>query len=216
MSSKFSDEERPLLESVASSYEVRGYSVKLLPAGKDLPDFLTGLKPDLIATRKDESLVVEVKHRTELGDEQIQAIEAAVATRPGWRFELIIDGSSRERDRILAAPDVVALIEEANGLHETGHLAAGLLLLWSAIEGVLRQMAAHEAIELASPAPKYLITRLYTLGLVSKEQYRILDDAIRSRNQAAHGFQVSISHQELLALTSIARQLLSDLESKAA
>lgn len=216
MRGTFTDHERPLLESVASSYEVRGYTVTLLPQGSDLPEFLAGLTPDLIATGKDESLVVEVKHRTELGDEQIPAIEAAVANRPGWRFELIIDGSSDERDRILTAAEAVALIEEATGLHQTGHLAAALLLLSSAIEGILRQMAAQEQIDLESPAPTYLITRLYTLGLLSKEHYRTLDPAIRSRDQAAHGFQVSISRQELLELTSIARQLLSELESKAA
>ena len=85
-----------------------------------------------------------------------------------------------------------------------------------ATEGILRLLAAREDVDLESPAPGYVTTRLYTLGLLGREQYRILDEAVRLRNQAAHGFQVSVTRQDLAHIATIARQLLSELESKAA
>ena len=187
------------------------------PAPADIPEFLAGFEPDLIATGKAESVVVEVKARNELQDEQVVAgIEAALRNRPGWRFELVIEGWDSEDGRLLTVPQIGALIEEANELQQRGQLVAALLLLWSAAEGILRLLAAREDIELESPASAYVTTRLYTLGLLGRDQYRILDEAVRLRNRAAHGFQVLVTRQDLASVGNVARDLLRELESKAA
>jgi len=211
------ERERRRLASVASEYEQMGYEVKLQPTAADLPEFLAGFEPDLIATGNGESVVVEVKARNEFENEQaVAAIEAALRNRPGWRFELIIDRSDSEDGRLLGAPQIETSLEEANELQQRGHLIAALLLLWSATEGILRLLAARENVELESPVAGYMTKRLYTLGLLGRDQYRILDEALRLRNQAAHGFQVSVTRQDLANVSTIARELLIELESKAA
>jgi hypothetical protein len=84
------ERQRQRLVSIASEYEGQGYEVKLQPAPDDLPDFLSALKPDLIATGKGETVVVDMKTRDELSNENsVAALEAALRNRPGWRFELI-------------------------------------------------------------------------------------------------------------------------------
>jgi hypothetical protein len=211
------EHERRRLASVVSEYEKRGYEVKLQPAAGDMPDFLVGFEPDLIATGNGESVVVEVKAGKELENGQaIIALEAALRDRPGWRFELIIDGSESEHRRSLGAPQIGTSLEEADELQQSGHVVAALLLLWSATEGILRLLAARENVDLESLAPGYVTKRLYTLGLLGREQYRILDEAVRLRNQAAHGFQVSVTRQDLAKVATVARELLSELEQKAA
>jgi hypothetical protein len=205
------------LASLASEYESKGYEVKLQPTARHLPQFLADFKPDLIVTGHGENVVVEVKARNEVKDEQdIPALEAALQNRPGWRFELIIDGSTPEDRRLLGPAQIRTSIEEADDLQHRGHSVAALLLLWSATEGVLRLLALQENIELESPAPGYLTKRLYTLGLLGRDQYRTLDEAIRLRNQAAHGFQVAVTHQDLVAIATVSHELLSALEAKAA
>jgi hypothetical protein len=97
-----------------------------------------------------------------------------------------------------------------------GHFIASFLLLWSATEGILRLLATRENVELESLAPGYVTTRLYTLGLIGREQYRVLDEALQLRNQAVHGFQVSVTRQDLANVATIARELLNEVESKAA
>jgi len=208
---------RRRLASVASEYEQKGYEGKLHPTAGDLPEFLAGFEPDLIATGNGESVVVEVKARNEFQNEPtVAAIEAALRNRPGWRFELIIDGSGSEDAHLLGAPQIGTSLEEANEMEQRGHVVAALLLLWSATEGILRLLAARENVELESPAPGYMTKRLYTLGLLGRDQYRILDESVRLRNQAAHGFQVSVTRQDRANVSTIARELLNELESKAA
>jgi REase_AHJR-like len=212
-----SERERRRLDSVASEYQERGYEVKVRPAAADLPDFMVGFEPDLIARGNGESIVVEVKARTEFkNNREVAAIEAVVRNRPGWRFELIIDGLDSEEGSLLGPHQIETALEEANELQMRGHVVAGLLLLWSATEGILRLLAEREKVELESPAPEYMAKRLYTLGLLGRDQYRILDEAVRLRNQAAHGFQVSATQQDLAKVAAVARELLAGFESKAA
>ena len=211
-----SERERRRLNSVASEYQERGYEVKVQPRAADLPDFLVGFDPDLIATGSGESIVVEVKARNEFQDNrEVAAIEAAIRNRPGWRFELIIDGFDSEDYSLLGTHQIETSLEEANELQMRGHVVASLLLLWSATEGILRLLAAREKVELESPAPGYMTKRLYTLGLLGRDQYRILDQAVRLRNQAAHGFQVSVTQLYLARVAAIAHELLAELLSKA-
>lgn len=211
------ERERRLLASVASQYENMGYEVKLQPAADEMPEFLMGFQPDLIATGKSESVVVEIKARKDLQNgPAVDAMEAALQNRQGWRFELIIDGSAREDGRLLAESQIRSSLEEANELEENGHVVAALLLSWAATEGILRLLATREDVELESQAPAYVIKRLYTLGLLGRDQYRILDEALRLRTQTAHGFQALVTRQDLASVTTLARELLSELESKAA
>jgi len=180
-STSATERERRRLASVASEYEQRGYEVKLQPAAGDLPEFLAGFEPDLIATGNGESVVVEVKARKEFENEYAVAalakLEAALRNCPGWRFELIIDGSESEDERLLGAPQIETSLEEANELQQRGHLIAALLLLWSATEGILRLLAARENVELGSPVAGYMTKRLYTLGLLAsfwRKTYKLL------------------------------------------
>jgi hypothetical protein len=211
------EHERQRLRSVASEYESQGYEVKLQPPPAELPDFLAGFEPDLIATGNGETVVVEVKSRTDLKNEQsVTALENALRDRPGWRFELIIDGPASDHRETLAATQIRASLDEADELQQRGHLSAALLLLWSATEGALRLLASRENIELESLAPGYVLKRLYTLGLLGREQYQILDEIMRLRNQAAHGFQVSVTPKDPTRIAGVLRELLSEVEMRAA
>jgi hypothetical protein len=44
----------------------------------------------------------------------------------------------------------------------------------------------------------------------------VLHEAVRLRNRAAHGFQVSVTCQNLAGLAGVARELLGELASKVA
>ena len=82
-----------IVSEIASEYEGQGYEVKLQPTPADLPDFLKDFRPDLIATGKNETVVVEVKTRDGLRNaHSVAALESALRDRPGWRFELIMKG----------------------------------------------------------------------------------------------------------------------------
>lgn len=205
------------LYKIAQDYRARGYEVRIQPRDEDLPEFLRGLEPDLIVFGKGETIVVEVKTRRELNSPPLpQALEAVVQDRPGWRFELVIDGTDSELRDTLTSNQIRSLLETAKELQRPAFSIAALLTLWSATEGALRLLAQREHVELESLAPAYVVNNLYTVGLLGRDQLQILRQAMRLRNQAAHGFQVSINSEELVALSAVLQDLLNEVDVKAA
>lgn len=212
------ERERQRLASIASEYEREGYEVKFEPVSADLPDFSTDLKPDFIAVGKGETVLVQVKNRDELKDEQsLLRLQDAFRDRPGWRFELVIDRPTDEQEQQpIETTQIRAALDEGNQLQNQGHVTAALLVLWSATEAALRLLANRENIELESPAAGYILKRLYTLGLLARAQYLTLDEIMKLRNQAAHGFQVSITPQHPKRTAAVLSELLDEVETKAA
>lgn len=211
------ESERNRLKSIAAGYQSQGYDVKIQPHSSDLPDFLAGFEPDLIASSEREKVVVEVKTRSELGSAPtVAALEAALQNRPGWRFELIIDTTATEVRQTLSPTQIRASLQEAMDLEQRKHPAAALLLLWSATEGALRLLAKRENVVLKSIAPAYVMNRLYTLGLLGREQYQTLQEAIRLRDGAAHGFQISVTPEDLMRISTVLKELIDEVEAKAA
>ena len=49
------------LQEIAADYRARGYDVLIEPGPEDVPAFLTGVRPDLIARGPHDSIVVEMK-----------------------------------------------------------------------------------------------------------------------------------------------------------
>lgn len=208
--------EQDRLKRIAADYQTAGYEVTVQPRSEDLPDFLSRFQPDLVARGKGETIVVEVKSRRDLSLPLDDALEAALRNRPGWRFELVIEAAQRELGQTLTAAQIRNSLQEAAELQQDEHLIAALLLLWSAAEGALRLLASNESVELESLSPGYLLTRLYTLGLLSRDQYRTLDDTMRLRNQAAHGYHVSLTHEILIGISAVVSELLAEVEAVAA
>ena len=52
-----------LVREVADSYVRRGYLVEIEPLEEDLPEFLDGFRPDLLARKPGDNIVVEIKSR---------------------------------------------------------------------------------------------------------------------------------------------------------
>lgn len=209
--------ERDRLERIAADFRMQGYEVKVQPRSGDLPSFLAGFEPDLVVSGKGEILVVEVKTRSELKNAlALPALEAAVQNQPGWRFELIIDGAETQIQRTLNPTQIRAMLQQAADLEQPRFSAAALLVLWSAIEGALRLLAEREGVDLESLAAGYVVNKLYTVGLLGREQYDALKDAMHLRAQAAHGFQVSVKSEDIFRISSILNQLLNQVEVKAA
>jgi uncharacterized protein YutE (UPF0331/DUF86 family) len=67
-------------------------------------------------------------------------------------------------------------------------LAAALLVAWSAAEAAMRLASKNHEIELPDFRPSTVISRLYSDGLLERDEYDFLLDCMRVRNAVAHGF----------------------------
>jgi len=182
--------EQSRIQNIAEDYKRRGYSVIIAPPVNRLPSFLRKFRPDIVAESPDESIVIEMKSSVRArGTDYWKRLSSVVEKHPGWRLELIINGDISDDARETLTPRLIKeRLSEGQELAKLGMLAPALLIIWSAAEAAMRVRAKNYGVELPDLRPSTLISRLYSDGLLAKDQYDFLIDCMRVRNSGAHGF----------------------------
>ena len=183
------------IQDVAREYRRAGYNVLVGPSGSDLPQFLKGYRPDLLAIGESESVVIEVKGGDALGSHELADLTRKVTQHPGWRLELIVTSARDKGSKAEAEPwtpaTIATRLREASHLGEEGYQEAGFLLLWSAMEAILRRLARQEQIPTKDLSPQQLVKQLTVDGALQTQYYDALERAVTARNAMVHGLQAS-------------------------
>lgn len=186
---------RSSLLDVANEYKEQGYRVVILPTGEDLPQFLAAFKPDIIAYGNNENVVVEVKTRHMLAEaDYLPALADTIDSMTGWRLDLV---ASNPPTAVTVAQDAEELshTEIRNRLVTVQQLSnmtqeeAATLLAWSATEAALRLVAKKKGVQLESDHPMFIIKKLFSLGILSREDYDLFYEGMHLRNVIAHGYR---------------------------
>ncbi|QSJ15793.1 hypothetical protein JYQ62_28945 [Nostoc sp. UHCC 0702] len=117
----------------------------------------------------------------------------AVNNQSGWRFELVVTNPTNpavveDNAQILLPLEInerIRLVRELSDKYQ----AAALILAWSAVEAALRLVGQEQGLELAKKPSLLIIKELYSLGVISQEDYEILEEGLQSRNLIVHGFR---------------------------
>jgi hypothetical protein len=207
--------EAQVISRVAEDYRRRGYEVEVEPSADVVPEFLRGLHPGLIARRPGDSVVVDVKVGTRTSvAERFREIAERVNKEPGWRFSLVFANPDEPSQITEAEPAALHVLEQrtqnAGDLLRTGQNEAAFLLLWSALEGILRHLGERAQLPLANLPPSALMRELYSAGEISREQFEALVGLFPVRNQLVHGFgsRADLEAEQLLILV---KSLLAEL-----
>src|SRR5258706_2897286 len=182
--------EQSRLHNIAEEYKQQGYVVTVSPPSKRLPEFLTKFKSDIVAEGPNESVVIEVKSASRVrGSDYWKELSSVVRKYRGWRLELVVnDTSPRQVPETINKQLINERLKEGQQLSEQGMLAAAVLLTWSAAEAAMRLASKNNEIELPDFRPSTVISRLYSDGLLDRDEYDFLLDCMRVRNAVAHGF----------------------------
>ena len=183
------------LERIAQQYRDEGYTVLLRPRGDQLPSFVANLEPDVIATRGDEKVVVEVRERrSDLADNPaVKRIAEVVNGQPGWRFDLVILGSESPSQRIAGkakepSPEQIqTLLDRARTALSSGLSDMAIVSAWAALEAAMRRVRDDAELNGRTSANELLGT-LYSNGFISRTEFEQARDAWAVRTQAVHGF----------------------------
>lgn len=160
-----------------------GWELDAQPDSSSLPEPLRTYRPELVATRGDERLVIEfVGRHPARPSGELEALARALAQLPGWTLNLVM---LSDDDPLAAQEQLRQRAERARRLADVDPEAA-LLLAWSAAEGALRRLADRAAVSLPAGSP---IAELYSRDLLTDEQYQLLHEVQRQRNALAHGRQ---------------------------
>jgi len=209
---------RQKLQEIAAEYEARGYEVLVEPRPEQLPEFLAGFRPDLVARGPNESVVVEVKVGTQTAaSERFRELAETIQRQPGWRFSLVvIDPRSDEvappTQQLLARQEIVDRLGRANELLKTGATDAAFLLIWVAVEALLRHIATREGLPLERVPSSSLMKELFSLGILSRSELEVAQRAFSVRNALVHGFATTRLDETSRELAQFAQKLLLELD----
>ncbi len=210
--------ESQAIARVAEDYRRRGYDVAVMPRGPDLPEFLAGHHPDIIARRPNESVVIEVKVGTQTSvAERFREIAEQVNRQSGWRFSLVYVSPS-EPDQLTEAepaplPDLQERARDADSLLQAGQPEAAFLLLWSTLEGGLRLLGRRAHLPLENLPSSALIRELYSTGEISRDHFDTLMRLLPIRNRLVHGQLGRTEDVNVEPLRGLVKTLLEDARS---
>ena len=209
--------EAAYLHEVARNYKEQGYNVIIEPPANSIPFDLGGYRPDLLVEKADEHLLIEVRNpRIPLNIDRFQEVILTVRQHAGWRF-LLVNTEVRDTDlaQLLSWQDVQLRASSAMALIENGAAEAAFLMLWAALEALLRRHAEQVGLSLERQSSQSLIKQLYSQGEISIPQYELAMDVLKLRNQLAHGYLVASIEPAARQLHGLLTELLTEWSAEA-
>jgi uncharacterized protein YutE (UPF0331/DUF86 family) len=184
---------REAIDRARQTLESKGYQIKD-PQTADLPSFLEGRVPDLIATKGEGGVIVGIRTNPPLSgeDDKLTFFSDVARKQAGWRFDLYL---ARPRQELLDAPlqpgrdELVSELKTAGSIASNEGAKAALIYAWALLESVARLLALNERRgEAKRYQPSSVITSLVSEGFLEDEDAELLYQLADARNRVVHGF----------------------------
>lgn len=204
--------ENDLERRVAERYRDDGFEVRVHPSADDLPFDLGGYRPNLIATRGNERLLIAVRGSV-MQSSIDRLIEAAdrVRTTP-WKL-LLVTGDDVPGESVpgadLALPEWQEIHHQIAKLDGERDGPATLLFAWAVLEAVLRRHALDASLPIHRLPTPGLIKQLYTQGELPAEPFDRLMLMLDQRDRVAHGLSFEAAPGEIVELRAMITELLT-------
>lgn len=194
--------EKRRLAQIANEYRDKGFDVDIGPSQDRLPDFMKGYSPDLLATKGNENIIVEVKSKQTLrGADYIADLAKIIEDHPGWRLELVVTSSKEEADStvdLLPLWEIHHRLRQAEKLLTIGEAEVAIVMAWSALEASIRYNIANQPVKKSSHTAIEAIKTLYSLGVISKDDYDWIEKIRKVKNNLVHGFKTEKVPNDLI------------------
>ncbi len=196
---------------VAKELEGKGYTVICEPSPEHIPFSLGKYRPDLLAVKGDDNLIVEIKMReTSEPVSFYREIADVVNTHPNWRFLIMtVPKKTAETEFVAEIKNPEDIQQYLNKVSKVYSVSPELSIpyLWNAIVALLRNKAADAQLKYTELTERSLINQLYTQGELSAEQHQALLKWNTFRNQAVHDVDFSVQPEEVSKMLSFVEQL---------
>ena len=210
--------ERDRIREVAQEYRDNGYRVVLEPGLDDRPAFLGTYIPDIVAVRDDDFVLIEVKTRGNLRDDEgLRSLAEKVQENEGWRLELVLTNPRQNPGKRSALASFNVLLQRSGQAkrlaEEPGGVEAAIILLWTVVEASIRWLATSEGMGVPQSVSRRVVKEAYSLGLVPRSDYEVLQKFQNERNDLVHGFTGrGVSRRSFASFERLAARLLSRAE----
>ncbi|MGO9600529.1 MAG: hypothetical protein ACLP7Q_21305 [Isosphaeraceae bacterium] len=215
--------ESMLLRELAERYRRDGYEVVLEPGPGDMPFDLGGYRPDLLVRKEHTGYLIEVKTRADdISVDQLRSVAEKVKDHRGWRFllasaqDVVKEGLPGEDEESITWDGIAEQVDHALRLKDAGEEMAAYLILWIALERLLRVQARHVSLPVDRLAPSILIRQLYSQGELTMSQFDTALQCLETRNRAVHGFNTPDLADSIDRLSALVRQLWEEWSASSA
>ena len=192
------------IESTAQELLANGYKVSIEPLVADLPFELGGYRPNLIATKDAEGIVLEIQTTlNRLSVDRFQDISERVATHHGWRFLLItLDDTSEQilpssGNELPSWHELNTRLVTLNMLIEDLLFEPAILYLWSILEAAFRKRSIAQNLPISRFPTKQLLNHTFSSGEISISEFDLFKTSLEIRDKISHGTIVSIDPKML-------------------
>jgi hypothetical protein len=185
----------------------------------ELPSFLRGFAPDLIATSDDDKVVLEIKRAADLkGSTEIKELAAVIDKQAGWRFELMSLGIGPWDVVVPSEEKLERLIARGVALRDAGADDVAVIFLVSMLEELIRGVGLQHGLTGFRESTRAIVNELAFRGIVGNDTIDALDAGWDRRNRIVHGSDAgrTDSGDDIVALTAACRELREGMRLEAA
>jgi len=183
------EREAGILGRLRATYEKQGFSFVAQPGPETLPDFLGPYRPDAIARKEGENIIIEIIRRQRSPSEQpFPDLRGRLAAHKDWKLNIVYAMEKPEDLIDIPVPTLDTLkqqIAEVEALAATGHHRAAFVLSWSVLEAALNRVHESGAHKIRTPAQ--VVQTLEMEGHLGPATGRTLRGLSELRNRIVHG-----------------------------
>lgn len=190
--------EREILNNALSDLRADGFEVLLSPTNGLVPSFLGDLRPDAIATKGNQGIIVEVVMRPNSEPSKIKKIREALLDQKDWQLRiLLLNAVDPQSDLPLQTIDrLKQSLDEIEKLKSNGFEGPSLLVGWATFEATARTLVSGRFVKPQSP--KRIVDQLAEEGFLTPDEADQLRKLADKRNRFIHGdLDVVVSLPEL-------------------
>jgi REase_AHJR-like len=211
-----------VLERARIELEREGYRVLVRPQGIEVPPFLEGYEPDIVARKGEEGgVVVGIKPvpPSQRDNRRAAYFAKEVRKHPGWHFHLYLARPQQEDLDAPLQPGKIQLVSDwrtANQLARGGNLKAAIAYAWGLLEATARHLTLDEKRGQARRhLPASVVGALVSDGFIDDAQGNRLHEIAAVRNRIVHGFtRTKVAKAEVEFLLKTIRALIDEIPRK--
>lgn len=182
---------------IAKRYEDRGYIVTIEPPSSAIPFELVNYRPDILAIRGDEHLIIDIKTAGTRGDpEAYFRLDEQMQQHPGWRLLLVTVTEAELDESVSGATNysvesIRTRLQSIDRLGDDPEIATLVLPpLWTAFIAALQLLLANEGIVANGHTDLSLLNKAYSEGLLSFEEHEAGRRLMALRNRTVHSLDI--------------------------
>jgi mRNA-degrading endonuclease RelE of RelBE toxin-antitoxin system len=205
------------VKSLADKYISEGFHVLIEPQKNELPLDLDGYLPDIIATKNESGLIIDVKNnRNQVSVNHLQSVVTEISKHPGWRFLLVTiedieaDLLPGKSEQLPSWEELINSLNQARKLIDNNQIEPAFLFIWNIFEGVLRKRAVDLSISMENLPVIRLVKSMYSLGEISISQFDLIQACLEKRNHLAHGYIQELNVEVFFAFVNLVFTLLKE------